>query len=344
MPEATNFHVVIERPREAGAEGVARLASAVASRYGLPAAQLRDRLAVGSLRVKSNVDRATADRYVAELETLGAVCAVLDAATGKPVIAAPAARVSKPAIASGLAAAYSGAAAPQDLGALSSGEYALATLDGADDAPAADGARFAPPDPAALPASIGPAVAAPVADADHDRFAPPDAEQEIPLDLDVAPRPARAPKPETAPPVRAAAAAPAAAPASGSLAIATPSPSPSPSGLAGLVADPRARLAAGVALAILLGFVPAHVVASVREDSAYAKIDRELEARYAAVIDHEDHAALDGHIARLRAHKEDTRRDIALSALAVWALAGGAFAFVWFRKLDWDAIGAKLQP
>jgi len=341
---ASKFHVVIQRPREGGADAVVRLAAAISERYGIPAAQLRDRLTAGRLRVKSNVDRETAETFAADLDALGAVCAILDAATDRPVArpaAAPSAAstaVPKAAapVASGLAAAYSPAAEPE-LGALGGGDLSLATLDGADDVSPAPSFE-PPPDAAALPASFGPASPpVPLAESPvHDRFAPPDAADEKLLDLDVAPtEPRRSGRLADAPPPPAAAPRAAVAAPASTIHRAT--------SLATLAADPRARLAAGVLLAILVGFVPAHLVASAREASAFDRIDRDVRLRYAAVTSDADYAALDAMLARERQHKQDDRRNIALGSMLIWALTGGAIAFVWFRKLDWDAIAARLD-
>ena len=73
------FNVVIERPRSPAPDAAAALAAAISARYGIPAADLERRIARGQFRVKSRVDRATADTYAADLVRLGAVCAVVPA-------------------------------------------------------------------------------------------------------------------------------------------------------------------------------------------------------------------------------------------------------------------------
>jgi hypothetical protein len=343
---AASFHVVIERPRDARPGAAAALADAVAARYGIPAAQLRERLAAGSLRVKSNVDLSTAESFAKDLEALGAVCAILDAASGAPLRraapepppkSAPPKPAPKPQYASGLAAASSSSS--QDLGALGagSGELSLATLDGDDDQPAASSdsmlaASFGPPVPVAPEPAAAPAA---------DPFAPPDAEAEPLLDLDVDPATIRKPGRMSDTPVP--------SPAGPAARAATPAPAPAPeapprrAGLAGIVADVRVRLAVGVALAILIGFVPAHLVAAVREDSAYAQVDREIQARYKSVLTEADWDALDPMLARQIERKKEQRRSIALASFLIWGLVGGGVAFLWFRKLDWDAIVDRLE-
>jgi hypothetical protein len=368
---ATAFHVVIERPRDAGTGAANRLAEAVAQRYGIPVAQLQQRLATGRLRVKSNVDLATAETFAADLEQLGAVCAILDAGTGEPIppkpVPAPAPkprpsssalpsplasvprpdRPAAPSMASGLAAAYStkSESPQQDLGALGSGEFALSTLDGNDDnSPAAStagglNASFGPPAAPveaapALPASFGPPTT--MSGPPMDLFAPPDAATEDELTLDAAPkRPGKV----------------AAAPEPGTLAMvaeqvrddAPAPPTISRRSLADWVGDVRVRLAAGVLLAILVGFIPATVITTVREQSAFAEIDTTVKKRFESIYSETDWNALDPMLVRERGRKQDERRNIALGSMVIWALAGAGVAFVWFRKIDWDRAVARLS-
>ena len=158
------FHVFIERARATTPGAGRELARAIAARYGLPAEELEKRFAMGRFRVKGNVDRATADSYAADLESLGAVCTVvpagatpLPAPTAMPMSLSGAQRVAAPPA----PAAPSPPAAPpappappafQDLGALS-GEMplTLATLDGASEDDARTSKNGIP-----LAASFGP--------------------------------------------------------------------------------------------------------------------------------------------------------------------------------------------
>jgi len=102
------------------------------------------------------------------------------------------------------------------------------------------------------------------------------------------------------------------------------------------LASPRVRLAAGVMLAIVLGFVPAHLVADVRERQAFGAIDAAVTARQAAADTSERYAALDAFRAEQRAAKRSARRWIVISSLVIWAAAGGALAYAWFRRLPWQ--------
>lgn len=330
-----SYHVFIERPRDAGAAAAARLAAAVADRYGIPAATLTERLAAGRLRVKTNVELETAQTFAADLEALGAVCAIIDAATNQPY-APPR---PKPASASPFSSALSAARADapaQDLGALSSGELSLATLDGADDH--SGGGGFGPPPEAAeaLPASMGPPIDMGPPPEVVDAFAPPDAHEmpELALDVD-------RPKPRvgtTAPPATHPATMNAHAPVD-----APPVPAPRGRGLAGWIRDARLRLAGGVVLAILLGFVPAAIITSMRVGSAFADIDADLAKQYRAVSDEHDWLRLDDARAQAISRKKEARHDIVLGSMLVWALAGAGIAYAWFRVVDWDALAARVR-
>jgi len=339
---AAAFHVYLERPRDPTASGRARLAAAIAARYGLPEDDLAARLAAGRFRVKAGVDRGTAERFAADLEQLGADCTVVDGRTGAPVVRVPTSIPPRPApqsFHSGLAAAFEARQDEPDLGALGeeSGTLSLATLDGSDDAAAHAAARFAPP-PAARP-SI-PALPAPVPTSPAfgagpvDLFAPPEDEAPLDLAMELAEVPKKsgtvAPEP-VAPPVAPPSPAPVrvtAAPAAGG------APTSLPDRVRRLAESARARFAAGVFLAVLLGFVPAHVIASVREGAAFAAIDATVAEQQARVSSLEDWQGLDRVRAAQLDRKRTERRSIALFSLLVWAAAGGGIAFAWFRVLD----------
>jgi len=87
-----------------------------------------------------------------------------------------------------------------------------------------------------------------------------------------------------------------------------------------------------VILAIGVGFVPAHFVASIREKSAYTSIDDQVDATQAAADTPEAYAGLDELRAAQLDIKRDARRNIMFTALGVWAVVGGAAAFAFFRK------------
>ncbi len=235
-----------------------------------------------------------------------------------------------------------------ELGALSTGDSALSlsSVDGKDDAPVVETSP-------GLPASMGPAAtpSAPTSskpkDVPLDLFAPPDAQDEVPVELaqdeldhierkrtppagvPIAPQPEKISSPVLRPKA--------------------PTPPGVPVGVAmgGVVAaeaqhrdTPRWRFAAGVFAAVVLGFIPAHCVASARE-SAYTDIDNdvtsvELEAGQpgAPVAPDKIDAFRDEQLAL----KHSKRRNIALVSLLIWGVVGAGVGYVWFRRIPWDRI------
>ena len=165
-------------------------------------------------------------------------------------------------------------------------------------------------------------------------FAPPDAEAaafKVELATDEVERAAK--KRASIPPVDVPAAPPPTAqPARGSRSsLAPPVAGPAPRGMA----DPKTRFAAGVLVAIVVGFVPAHLLASAREKSAYAEIDHTVDQTQREAETQDAYDALDAFRSRELARKYDARHNAALLALLVWAVVGGGIAYVWFRRIHW---------
>jgi hypothetical protein len=106
-----------------------------------------------------------------------------------------------------------------------------------------------------------------------------------------------------------------------------------------LLGSARARLIAGVVLAIVVGFLPAHLVAGMRERSAFGAIDSKVAAVQAAATAPDSYAALDAFRAEQLDDKRGARRMIVLTSLLVWAAVGGVLAYVWFRRVPWDRLG-----
>ncbi len=316
---AVSFHVFVEGAVDGSPDGIRKLCEAMAQRYGLRSADLIGRMSKGRFRVKGNIDRAIAEQFAYELAALGARCTIEDAA----VPARPPAKYQ-----SGLAAAFVPEAPAANLGALEQGAgLALVGVDGGDEQPAPTPVAFASPPqdrPAAKPKDV------PV-----DLFAPADAgDGEFKLELaaeDV-------PKKKAPPPAVEEPAAPRLHPVPGAV-EAAPAVTPLPrKSKLGPLALPRVRFAVGVALALVLGFVPAHVIASARERSTYASIDRELETMQQAVDTPEAYESLDRVRATQLERKTDARRNIALLAFVIWAAAGGGIAYGWFRRVPWDRL------
>lgn len=261
----------------------------------------------------------------------------------------PPATKAAPVVASGLSAAYT-PSSQMDLGALSGDSLSLASslasLDGQDPVGADS---FAPPVDLAPTIEKSAPVAAPAAgkkakpkDEPVDLFAPPEAAEEAAFQVELAADEIehRAKKLST-PPVG----VPAQIPPTPSKATPQlsqrPRPNTPPAGVPVTVArdaqeTPRWRFAAGVLLAIILGFVPAHLVASAREKSAFAKIDAEVTAQQSAADSPELYEALDGFRTAKQAQKQSEKRNIALLSMLIWGVTAGGLAYVWFRRIPWD--------
>lgn len=272
---------------------------------------------------------------------------------------------------SGLSAAFSGEQPAASLGVLEGGDIplALSSVDGTDKSgPTAAAAFEPPPGGGGLPASIGPAVEKPKPaekqarpkDEPLDLFAPPDQQGEEfqvniaadEIDISARKRASTPPPMETVPQsssqqLARAKSEPVARKSQPSLQVpnvtATPAGGVSvvggtsaPSKL-GPLGNERVRFVAGVVLAILLGFVPAHLVASMREADAYAEIDQKVIHAQQEADSPEMYALLDRTRADYRERKEAERRNAAIIAFVVWGIVGGGIAFVWFKKIPWDS-------
>jgi hypothetical protein len=102
------------------------------------------------------------------------------------------------------------------------------------------------------------------------------------------------------------------------------------------LAAPRTRLAVGVVLAIVLGFLPADIISTMRERAMQHEIDGKVLAAQAAADTPDRYAALEAFRAEQLAAKRSQHRTIALTALLIWAAAGGAVGYAWFRVIRWD--------
>lgn len=270
------------------------------------------------------------------------------AATPAPLPAKPAQPAAKAEFSSGLSAAFSGEMPAASLGALEQlDSLALASVDGSEGSgPVAQPGGFEPP-PEAAPAkkpdpakADKPAKPARPRDEPLDLFVPPDLSTDD-LQVELAPdeRPARTSSQELRRPATPASgtevspAAPGPAPAAAAAAPAAPAPRRGHP-----LADPRMRLAAGVLIAILLGFLPAHVVAKLREKSAYAAIDHQVETLQQQATTAEAYAQLDARRAELLDEKYDERRSIAMLALLIWAAGGAGIAYLWFKRMPWERL------
>lgn len=258
----------------------------------------------------------------------------------------PPANKPAPTVTSGLAAAYT-PSSQMDLGALSTDSISLASLDGSD--PVGEEAFAAPVDlsptiePAAPPPSGG--KKAKPKDVPVDLFAPPEAAEDAAFQVELAADEIehRAKKLST-PPAGVPVQAPPTASGSTPQLSARKKPITSPSGVPVTVAPdaqeaPRWRFAAGVMLAIILGFLPAHLIASMREKSAFTKIDQEVIAQQNAADSAELYEALDGFRTAKQSQKQSEKRSIAMLSMLIWGVTAGGLAYVWFRRVPWDKLG-----
>ncbi len=238
--------------------------------------------------------------------------------------------------ASGLSAAF-GESGPVDATAFDS--LSFGSLD--DNAPQVETSPV-------LPASIGPATKPALPKADKpkdvplDLFAPPESQRdelEVELAAEEIVHRERKRTPATAVPI--------AVPPSPSTPVLRPK-GPQAERSAGVrmpsMSDdtPRSRYALGVFVSVLLGFVPATLVHSCREEAAFDKIDatvssvqQQAATSTAAPI---PFAKLDEYRDEQMARKKSERRTIAIVSLLIWALGGAGIGYVWFRRVPWDKI------
>jgi hypothetical protein len=329
--EGPRFDVFIERPTDTSPEGRERLIRAMAARFGIDDKLLRGPLSTGRrLRAKANVAEPAAAKMARELEALGAIVTISrhSGSGPRPSQELPAARPAP-------------APRPPSDSFAPMPSLTLATLDGeevgAAPPPPLSEELAAPPPPVPRPPSgPRPAVAAPAA---ADAFAPPDAEKELPLELAV--QPSRG----------------------GTLAALADAPPPAPSRISGSVErrlstrslpaapvdeppplaprpglielatrDPRGRLAAGLALGLAAGFLPAHVYASFAEerlDEIGQALAREpaphTEAEYQLLMQQFD-------LAEARSRRVKARIVVVTGAL--WLLAGAGAAYGYWRIME----------
>ena len=250
------------------------------------------------------------------------------------------------------------------LGALDrSGLLSLATLD---DEPATPS-----PSDGLMPASMGPAAPRPPQPARSrlepiDPFAPPEAavaeqlldladddvayrrsttpaapdasaarRREPPLPPDLEPRRASVSKSPDAARLPAVDIAAGGAPSTGAAAWGSAAPQPKGGVRVAAPASSRMRFAAGLAIAIVLGYVPADLVAAWRERVELGAIDEKVAAAQSVADAPDSYAALDAFRAEQLDAKRSARRTIAVIAFAVWVAAGGALVYGWSR-LPWQ--------
>jgi hypothetical protein len=389
-----SYQVFIERTAETTPEAARKVATAIAARYKIPAEAILSRLAKGRFRVKANLERDAADKFKEYLESIGALCTLVDASgqvvarsralsqppadmsdedsdqfmalqtppppdmprestnpqnsalggagpagqqMSSPLAGAGPSKAGQP-FESGLSAASGGS--QTDLGALSVGEgFQLASLDDSADQPSKA------PKPA------------PVDISDADAFLPPEMgkDKEMSLEVDMAEPPA--PRPSSQPSLDedesfAASSSshhiPAASSSQRLLQMdddeieAAPAARQSSGGfLQQLGGNDRMRFAVGIALALVIGFVPAHFVASASEGSKYQPVLKDLKAEYAAATTVDSWNDLDDLRKNATEQLAQRQRNVFITALAIWLALGAALAFLWFRAIRWERFAAS---
>lgn len=82
-------------------------------------------------------------------------------------------------------------------------------------------------------------------------------------------------------------------------------------------------------LAIALGYIPAGIVGSLQETSAFRAIDAQVVAVQAAVDSTQSYDALDAFRADRLAAKHSARRRAVITSMLVWVAASGGLASAW---------------
>jgi hypothetical protein len=350
--------VFIEGSKDPSPAGRARLAAAIAEKFGMPQDKIEQGLAAGRVRAKAGADPQAAQLLKTQLEAIGAIVGLVDVAPvakvepvrppagkvepqrGSPPVARatpiaspppPAAKPPPPPhtrYESGLAAAFDGRGTGQSA--------AIAALDRIAQAPqdsislaSLDGVDMAAKPPAATPVAAAPSSSA------KNLFAPPSEQDEPVLELArPMPRTPTSPgRPSVTPSSR-----PSLTP-SPPLPAPTPTPPPVarsgavsrrisvPPGPAPEVAPPaqvldldRKRWLAGLALALVLGFVVAHLW-GLSAEGRYDGLRADAVATTAPITDDEYALALDRHHLAVtsleRAHSRAR-----LTAGILWLLVG----------------------
>lgn len=106
----------------------------------------------------------------------------------------------------------------------------------------------------------------------------------------------------------------------------------------------RARFFAGVAVAFVLGFIPAQIYVSARGHSAYDEIRADLEKQYGAADTPDAWDSLDTAVSDARDLVATRRQRLAIGGCLIWLVIAGGVALVWFRVIDWESSVPRLAP
>lgn len=345
------FDVFLERPHDTTPEGRERLARALAQHYRIDPDVFRKPIVSGRrLRVKAKVDDRAARALARELEGFGAVVSITaHAETGRP---SKAVETVPSSATKAVEAVPSSAMKAVETTPSSEMNFTLTTLDGdVDEAgpmPSLSVATPAGPPPPKAPAPAPRATSSPHAAASsppvrraQDMFAPPD-DSEQPLELQLMPsKQGTVARESAAMPARESGALPARPPSAAQAAVVEEAPPPPPAperrrleiDLSSIIErarnDPRGRFVAGLALGLLVGFLPAQLYASLAEDKLDeigAQLAKEpapqTEAEYQLMLQQFD-------LAERRSERVKTRIMVVTGAL--WLLAGAGATYGYWR-------------
>ena len=108
----------------------------------------------------------------------------------------------------------------------------------------------------------------------------------------------------------------------------------------GLAARGRGAFVTGVAIAMLCGFLIAHVVGVIQETNAFPPARKELLASYAEATDESSHAGLESIRASTIDLISSRKRRIATTSMLLWLVVSAGIGFVWFRVIRWEQLDA----
>jgi hypothetical protein len=108
-----------------------------------------------------------------------------------------------------------------------------------------------------------------------------------------------------------------------------------------IVVTPRPRFVLGAVLAMILTFLPAHLVASALESVIYSGAREDLAADYLQKIDQGTEAMLGLKEAAI-VDMNSSRRFIAFFSFLVWLACATGVVFLWDQKLDLSKFGKFL--
>ena len=332
----------------------------MSEQMGVPFQAALQRISSGRFSAKTGLDKSGAAKLASTLESMGLVCSVTLMAP-KPATAPPPVPGTNSAV---LGVGTSPAAkqvlpqqalsqppAPQQTAEsfdTLSGSLSLSMLDGDSDAP------------------IQPAQGShPEVSPDWDQFRPPDMnseEKEITLDI-----PAQALIDQSAPPANFAKADPVndaeisrnvPLAASGSV-KSTGHSQPNAAVTAEKTADlaragvdrakelfvfcrreiaesERLRFFVGGLLAVLLCFLPTHLIASAMESASYGGAEETLNASYDQLVKSWEYHQMELELEKAKGAASTSRLIIGFVGTTIWMLTAAGFLFLWFRKVNWQ--------